>query len=332
MRISIAMCTYNGEQYLQKQLDSFASQTLQPCELVVCDDGSTDATLELLNGFAGKAAFPVRIFRNERNLGSTKNFEQAIGICQGNLIALSDQDDEWYPDKLAQMHSLFEEFPDALAAFSDADVIDDNSAPTGRKLWKTLFFAPAKNVPHVDEGIVSTLLKLNYIATGATIVFRAELRPRILPIPSSWVHDAWISWIAGLCGGLAPLPAATIRYRLHSRQQIGVAPASLAEHAALAQKNLPYFRKIATRLKALRFYLEQHKDDEQLARFIPDLDAKIRHIEGRASLPPSVLHRVGWILLSWREYHRFARGPIAMLSDAFIVSTKKTPGNAGPVK
>jgi glycosyltransferase involved in cell wall biosynthesis len=329
MRISIAMCTYNGAQYLQKQLDTFASQSHPPCELIVCDDGSTDATLALIESFAAQATFPVRIYKNERNLGSTRNFQKAIALCEGDLIALSDQDDEWYPNKLAEMHRLFEEFPKALAAFSDADVIDERSAPVGRKLWKSLFFTPAKYTPHVDAGIVSTLFKLNYIATGATMVFRSDFRSQFIPIPDSWVHDAWISWIAALRGGLAPYPAATIRYRIHTQQQIGLAPPSLSEHVAVARKNEAYFRTAATRLKDLRLYLEQHKDDNQLANFIPELDAKIRHIEGRASLTGSALHRARWILRQWRQYQRYARGPIAMLSDAFIVSGKKAPGNAG---
>ena len=177
MRISIAMCTYNGAQFLQKQLDTFASQTYPPYELIVCDDGSTDATLALTESFARKVPFPVRIFKNERNLGSTRNFEKAIGICDGDLVALSDQDDEWYPDKLARMHRLFEELPEALAAFSNADIIDDDSAFAGRKLWRSIGvdFSPGERVPYVYTGIVSSLLKLDYIATGATMVFRSKL-------------------------------------------------------------------------------------------------------------------------------------------------------------
>jgi glycosyltransferase involved in cell wall biosynthesis len=325
MRISIAMCTYNGAQYLQKQLDSFASQTYPPYELIVCDDESTDATLALIESFAEKVPFPIRIFKNERNLGSTKNFEQAIGLCDGDLIALSDQDDEWYPDKLARMHRLFEELPEALAAFSDADIIDERSVPVGRGLWKSLFFTPVKRVPHLDTEIVSSLFRLNHIATGATMVFRSDLRSQFMPIPDAWVHDAWIAWISALRGGLASLPAATIRYRIHTRQQIGLAPSSIGKHVAVAKKNAILFRLIAKRLKGLRLYLEQHKEDNQLARLIPEVDAKIRHLEGRASLSGSALQRARWILLSWREYQRYARGPISMVSDAFIVSGEQTP-------
>ena len=331
MRISIAMCTYNGAQFLQKQLDTFSSQTYPPYELIVCDDGSTDGTLALIESFARKVTFPVRIFKNERNLGSTRNFEKAIGICDGDLIALSDQDDEWYPDKLARMHRLFEELPEASAAFSNADIIDDDSAFAGRKLWRSIGvdFSPGERVPYVYTGIVSSLLKLDYIATGATMVFRSKLRDQFIPIPGSWPHDAWIAWISALRDGLAAFPAATIRYRVHARQQIGVAPPSLVDKLAIAQKDAVIFRLIASRLKDVQLYLQQHKDDKQLAKFIPDVNAKIQHLEGRASLSGSVLRRVLWVLRSWREYQRYARGPKAMVIDAFIVSGDKSGGEAG---
>jgi hypothetical protein len=323
MRISIAMCTYNGGRYLQRQLDSFAAQTHPPFELIVCDDGSTDGSLLLVESFAGKVAFPVRIFKNERNLGSTKNFEKAIRLCEGELIALSDQDDEWYPDKLERMHRLFEELPEALASFGDAEIIDDDSVAVGRRLWKTVYFTPARQYPYVDGDIVLTLLRLDYIATGATMVFRSELRERFLPIPESWVHDAWISWVSALLGGLAPLPSPTIGYRVHTEQQIGVAPPLLRDRLAIARKNAATFRLIATRLKDLRLYLELHREDPQLAKRIPEFDAKIRHMEGRVSLNGSALRRIGWILRSWREYQRFSRGPLAMVSDALVMKEEK---------
>lgn len=331
MRISIAMCTYNGAPYLQKQLDTFASQTLPPYELIVCDDGSTDDTLALIASFARKVAFPVRVFKNERNLGSTRNFEKAIGICEGDLIALSDQDDEWYPDKLARMHRLFEELPEALAAFSNADIIDDGSALADRKLWKSIDvdFSSGKKSPYVYTGIVSSLFKRDYIATGATMVFRSKFRDQFVPIPASWPHDAWIAWIAALRDGLVAFPAATIRYRVHAQQQIGVRPPSLADQIAFARKDAAIFRLIANRLKDLQLYLQQHREDQQLAKFIPDLDAKIQHLEGRASLTGSVFHRAFWVLRTWREYQRYARGPKAMVIDAFIVSGEKPGGAAG---
>src|SRR5213080_381833 len=98
--LSVALCTYNGAAYLGEQLDSIVAQSRPPDELVVCDDGSTDETVEVLETFLAEAPFPVRLQRNEANLGFVKNFEQAISLCTGDFVALSDQDDVWMPGKL----------------------------------------------------------------------------------------------------------------------------------------------------------------------------------------------------------------------------------------
>ena len=68
-RISIALCTYNGERFLPQQLASIQQQTRLPDEVVVCDDKSTDRTVEMVRAFAASVSLPVRIFENERNLG-----------------------------------------------------------------------------------------------------------------------------------------------------------------------------------------------------------------------------------------------------------------------
>ena len=92
-RLSIAMCTYNGARFLSEQLESIAVQTRLPDELIVCDDRSTDGSVEIIRNFALHAPFEIRLEINTNNLGSTKNFEKAIGLCKGEIIALADQDD-----------------------------------------------------------------------------------------------------------------------------------------------------------------------------------------------------------------------------------------------
>src|SRR5262249_31567365 len=94
------MCTYNGAEFLPAQWESILAQSRKPDEIVVCDDGSSDQTRALLEQFASGSAIPVTIQLNQTNLGSVKNFEQAIRLCTGDIIALSDQDDVWRSDKL----------------------------------------------------------------------------------------------------------------------------------------------------------------------------------------------------------------------------------------
>src|ERR1043166_3411462 len=100
MKLSIALCTYNGAAFLREQLESIAAQTRTPDELVISDDQSTDGTLRLIEEFAETAGFPVRVSVNESNLGTAKNFEKAISLCRGDVIMLSDQDDVWHSDRL----------------------------------------------------------------------------------------------------------------------------------------------------------------------------------------------------------------------------------------
>ena len=99
--ISVALCTYNGERFLEEQLASLEAQERRPDELVVCDDRSTDNTVSLLESFARTASFPVRIHINPINLGSTVNFDRAMRLCAGSLIAFCDQDDIWSPVHLS---------------------------------------------------------------------------------------------------------------------------------------------------------------------------------------------------------------------------------------
>src|SRR6185503_5109165 len=78
MKISIAMCTYNGAEFLPAQLQSIVTQSRPPDEIVICDDGSTDDTRAVVERFAGESSIPITLHINDRNLGSVKNFERAI--------------------------------------------------------------------------------------------------------------------------------------------------------------------------------------------------------------------------------------------------------------
>ena len=104
--ISVALCTYNGARFLEEQLASLLAQNRRPDELVVCDDRSTDSTVQMLESFSRSAPFPVRIQVNPVNLGSTVNFDRAMRLCAGSLIAFCDQDDIWLPHKL-ECNDLF---------------------------------------------------------------------------------------------------------------------------------------------------------------------------------------------------------------------------------
>ena len=217
--ISVALCTYNGERFLQKQLASIVEQNRLPDELVVCDDRSTDSTLSLLRTFAAEAPFPVRIVANEHNLGSTRNFEQAIRLCSGDLIALSDQDDIWHPDRLRRCEEVLKSRPAAGLVFTDAQVIDDQDQVATERLWSTFQFT-GKTKARFLAGDQDLCLRTRFV-TGATVMFRSVLRDCCFPVGKGWIHDEWLAAATPLFADVCALDEVLLSYRQHSRQQVG---------------------------------------------------------------------------------------------------------------
>lgn len=222
LRISVAMCTYNGARFIGEQIESIASQTARPYELIVCDDGSDDETISILRRFARSATFPVKLFEREnRRLGCTKNFERAIGLCTGDVICLADQDDVWDSEKLMTLGSVFAAQSAPGYAFSDAELIDERGRRLGKRMWSSVGFRGGENGAFEKSDQVSLLLR-RAVATGATMAFRATLRDVVLPLSPYFVHDYWISLLSSGVGahGVA-ISRPLTRYRQHSAQQIG---------------------------------------------------------------------------------------------------------------
>lgn len=99
--VSIVMCTYNGERYIREQLDSIIAQTYPLKELIIQDDGSTDHTVDICKEYATRYPF-IQVYVNEQNKGLDENFESATMRTTGDFVALSDQDDIWYPEKISK--------------------------------------------------------------------------------------------------------------------------------------------------------------------------------------------------------------------------------------
>jgi glycosyltransferase involved in cell wall biosynthesis len=219
IRISIAMCTFNGARYLSEQLSSIASQTTPPDELIVCDDGSVDDTIRILSTFATQVPFDVRVFENEARLGPVKNFEKAISLCRGEIIALCDQDDVWKPHKLATLLEAFRNDPEAVYAFSDAEMVDEGGGPLGSTLWDAVGLR--KNLPAFSgPGQLEMLLRKSLV-TGAAMAFRSSFREVVLPIPLDWMHDGWIATLGSALSRGVAVSDTLLLYRRHAGQACG---------------------------------------------------------------------------------------------------------------
>ena len=322
--ISIAMCTYNGGPYLSAQLVSFVQQTQWADELIACDDGSTDNTLQILDQFSKEAPFPVRVYRNQQRLGSTKNFEKALSLCSGDFIFLSDQDDVWMPQKVNTLLQALRNNPGAGYVFSDAVIVDELLRPMGYTMWQSIKFTPRQRRQFKRGKQLDMLLKHN-VVTGATMVFRAGLKSIILPIPDESIHDEWIALLAssvGMYGVLIEEPL--IEYRQHSQQLLGGRKVSFVEQAK--QAALSRGQSFESRLRQEEVKYSQVLDrlvlTGQLNKHVQQLfDAKIQHVRVRQSIHKHP-HYARFFGVS-REcltlrYHRFSFGWKSVARDLLL--------------
>jgi glycosyltransferase involved in cell wall biosynthesis len=281
------MCTYNGARFLSGQLESIAVQSRLPDELVVCDDRSADESIGIVRNFARNAPFLVRLEINKKNLGTTKNFEKAIGLCRGEIIALADQDDVWNPRKLAALESVLEEHPEAGYVFSDAELINECGAAIRKTLWNSNRFRGAVLSNFSETKQVEALLRRN-AATGATMVFRSCLRSVLLPISQHFVHDYWIALLSSSLGsyGVA-VPELLIQYRQHAGQQIGATRMSILQKVKWARQVGPaeYSNRAGGYLEMReRLLLAAQNGRTCRANHMALLEEKIRHCSRRASV------------------------------------------------
>lgn len=312
--LSVALCTCNGERYLPAQLESLLAGTRLPDELVVCEDASDDNSLALLEDFAARAPFPVRIQRNPSRLGVGANFEQVIRLCRSDVILLCDQDDVWFPTKLERFAAVFADLPEVGWVFCDAEVVDARLDPLGYTLWGRVGFNRSER-SRAAEGSALTVLLKHYVVAGAAMAFRADLKPCLLPIPSDWPYDAWMAVVLAGVSRCVLIDQPLQRYRQHDANLVGGRGKSLArqirdamrvERGRYYEEELARWRELASRLEAV----------QAPAAAREAVCAKLAHLERRATLPRGRLLRLPGVAAEWASggYRRYARnwGSVAL--------------------
>lgn len=318
MRIAIALCTYNGAEFLGEQLDSFLAQTRLPDEVVIRDDCSTDATFALCQDFARRASargIEVRLAVNPANLGYVRNFEGALRACTADLLFLSDQDDAWHPEKLARYESRFLAEPDLVLLHGDARLVDAAGQPLGCGLFESLEASPGE-LARIHAGRALEVLLLRNLVTGATAAFRRGLLDVALPVRPGWIHDEWLAIAAAASGGRVDcLEWASMDYRQHGRNQVGARKRSLRERMSGAGPRREFLARMAGRHEQLA--ARAAESQWQDAAFRTDLLARARHLRFRAGVPASLFQRCLPVL---REamgggYWRYSSGLRSLLAD-----------------
>ncbi|MEP6616827.1 MAG: glycosyltransferase family 2 protein [Ginsengibacter sp.] len=202
--VSIALCTYNGERFLRRQIDSLLNQTYPNLEIIICDDASGDLTKEIINSYRDDRL--VKNF-NTINIGYVKNFEHAISICTGKFIALCDQDDLWQPEKI---QSMLDSMGNSLLIFSDSALIDENDNYLKRNISDLRKLYNCR----VLHGYV-----WSNCVWGHAILMNRELLDLAMPVPKGAKHDIWFAFTAACMGKIKYLNKVLTFYRQHSSSE-----------------------------------------------------------------------------------------------------------------
>jgi len=223
--ISVCLASYNGSEYIQDQVLSILNQLCINDEIIVSDNGSSDNTLSILEGFNDPR---IKIFI-ETSPGIISNFSNALNHAQGEFIFLADQDDVWLDGKVEQVfHLLNNEFDLVL---HDAVVVDQELNVIASSLF---------SLNMSRSGFIQNFQKNSYV--GCCMAFNRKVLDTALPIPQNvGMHDWWIGLVAEKFFNVAHLSTPLIQYRRHSNNASNTSSKSM----------FSYSRRIKWRLSIL---------------------------------------------------------------------------------
>jgi len=321
--ISIALAVRNGTNFMQAQFDSFLRQTRLPNELIISDDASTDNTVEIAENFARKAPFNVHIYKNNKCLGVTKNFENALSKCSGDIIFLTDHDDVWLPDKIDLMTAYFTRCPEVGAIFSDAIMCDETLADLGYNLWQALWFKPCLQQKVLSGKAFEVFLKYPMVA-GMTMAYKSNFHDMLLPFPNyKSCHDIWIILLIAAISKVTIIDKPLAKHRVHTSNQSGMTLKNLYKQYLKAKHQIKENRlnDVLGFHKAVLQRLDKHWNHFQIA---PDvkyhLHQKIEHSQNRANMPENLMKRFPIIFneLIGLRYRKYSYGYKSLLQDVFL--------------
>lgn len=219
-KISVCMGIYNGENYIEEQLLSILQQSRQPDEVILCDDNSTDGTIELVQRFIeeNKLQEKWHLSRNEENKGYPGNFYYAMSLCTGEIVFLADQDDIWHKEKIEKMTQVMELHPEAKAICCKFGLIDGE----GKDIHTVMSPAKTKGTGQLRTiSIADVFYKCEW--PGMVMAYRNEwYRTCVAMQPGSRIpHDFLISALAAEEDGFLQMDEELAYHRRHQNNAGG---------------------------------------------------------------------------------------------------------------
>jgi glycosyltransferase involved in cell wall biosynthesis len=230
--------TFNGEKFLEKQLDSLCAQTYPNLEIIIVDDCSTDSTISILKRYAAEYPF-ITLHLNEYNLGYIKNFEKGCLLAKGELISLCDQDDYWLPDKIKKLETAIGDYP---MIYCNSLLCDEELKSTGMHISDKAVLKPIASC--LEQAVFCRIY-------GHATLFTKQFFKKAYPFLGVIPHDWWLSYVATFYGGIKYLDEPLVYYRQHASNIYGAVGSKRKKDAAI--KKLEKGREISnirTRIKA----------------------------------------------------------------------------------
>lgn len=210
--ISVCLASHNGSQYIREQIASILQQLSAEDELIISDDGSTDDTIDIIKSFNDER-IKLLFYKQDEGLNSIKhckgfyyataNFENALSHAKGEYIFLSDQDDIWEPDKVAEFVKALKEHAIVMSDFAVCDKDGNITEPVH------FVTSPLK------KSVTGNVIKSRF--TGCAMAFRKEVLDYCLPFPEKlYAHDYWIG-----CYGMTKFDVFFLAKPLHRFRRTG---------------------------------------------------------------------------------------------------------------
>ncbi|MFT6955225.1 MAG: rhamnosyltransferase [Halieaceae bacterium] len=215
--IAILLSTFDGDAYLEEQIESIRSQSHQNWTLYVRDDGSTDGTIAILEAAIGDSRIRFLQLSPSQHLGLVGSFGSLLSTAidqSADYLFFCDQDDVWLPDKLERQLSYFEPGDVPQLVYSDTKLVDECLRPL---LGRAAFQADRKT----GSAAVELFFTQNSIP-GCAMAINASLARLALPIPeAATMHDWWLALVASAVGEVTCVEEPLLLYRQHSKNSIG---------------------------------------------------------------------------------------------------------------
>ena len=300
MKISILLCTYNGEKYILEQLESIKRQTLLPSEIKIYDDCSSDDTVAIIGEYSKNNSWTSwEINVNEHNKGWRLNFYDAINACDGDIIFFCDQDDIWFENKIEVMVDTMAKNSNILTLSGLQFLIDAEGKNT--KHEHVLACGDNYNYSLKKSPLLKNIQGISWQnRVGCAMAIKKELKEQLeyFERDNAFAHDLWAVNLAALLDGCYYINFPAIKYRLHGdNASVNNKEIANASKLPIRQRKLNALQEHSSYLLYLQKGIESINSDKVYKKELKNLCIAVRLFQKREITleKRSILH---WLTLA----------------------------------